>query len=86
MDSIREKLPGFRIVFRPHPRVVQGIRVQCRTQPIEGVEVWTDQDKSLEETIRGAAFAVTYSSNSAVEVRPEPPAHHRDGGDGNNEY
>lgn len=68
VDSIHAKLPGFQVVYRPHPRVVDDPRMKCKLHEIEGVEVWTEQDRTLDTAIREASFVVTYSSNSAVEV------------------
>ena len=42
--------------------------MKCKLHEIEGVQVWTEQDRTLDTAIREASFVVTYSSNSAVEV------------------
>lgn len=77
VDSIHEQLPGFPIYYRPHPRVMSGYGIHCDLSEINNTVTWTDEDKTLAEALRGASFAVTLSSNSAIDVRRDRRHSHR---------
>lgn len=51
---------------------MSGIGIHCDLREIDNTITWTDEDKTLTEALRGASFAVTLSSNSAIDVRHSP--------------
>jgi hypothetical protein len=53
------KLKGWTVVFRPHPQA-QNVRVST--------QVIVSKDQTLEYDFSGAAFAVTFNSNSGVDA------------------
>lgn len=42
--------------------------IECRLSELEGVNLWTYEQKSLSQALNGAAFVVTISAIAAVEV------------------
>lgn len=67
IDSIKKEAPGLEIVYRPHP-LINGPKVICRLEDIEGVSLQFSTDISLDEALDQAAFVVAISSTALVQV------------------
>ena len=68
IDSIRKEAPGLEIVYRPHP-LINGPKVICRLEDIEGVTLQFSSDISLDDALDQAAFVVAISSTALVQVK-----------------
>ena len=67
IDSIKKEAPGLEIVYRPHP-LINGPKVFCRLEDIEGVTLQFSSDISLDDALDQAAFVVAISSTALVQV------------------